>query len=247
MRLVFKAWDMTGETTRTIGDDRLSEPVMTPAQKIALWADTLRDMSYWGLRYAKDVYEQDRWRRIQDMVLEMHALATGDSLESLEVLRDTIYTRPMPFVASEGAVIDDRQRVLLIRRADSKQWALPGGALEVGETGAQGTVREIFEETGVHSEVTRLVGVFDARRRGSPARHHFYLLIFLCKPSGDADVAPTHPHETLEQGWFARDQLPSDLMPSHRPGITHAFRVLDGDAAFFDRDPAPSLGAWPGA
>ena len=217
------------------GDQKLAETLsIAPAQQIALWADKLRDMSAMGLHYAKDIYERDRWQRIQDMAMEMHALATGDELEMIEPLRGTVYARPGPFVAVESAVIDDAERILLIRRADSKQWALPGGALDVGETGAQGAVREVLEETGVHNQVIGLVGVFDARLRGSPARHHFYLLIFLCKPTGAPDAMPTHPQETLERGWFAEHELPPDLMPSHRPGITHAFRVLRGSPAFFD-------------
>jgi ADP-ribose pyrophosphatase YjhB (NUDIX family) len=207
---------------------------MTPAQQIALWADKLRDMSAMGLHFSKDIYDQQRYHEMQTMAMEMHALATGDSFESLEPLRDTIYSRPMPFPCAEGAVIDAAGRILLIQRADNGKWALPGGGLEVGETGAQGALREVLEETGVHCAVTNLVGVFDSRLRGSMSRHHFYVLIYLCKPTGEPGVDPSHPHEILNQGWFAEDALPADLGPSHVPGVTHAFRVWRGGEPFFD-------------
>lgn len=208
---------------------------MTPAQQIALWADKLRDMSAFGLIFAKDPYDLQRYREMQTMAIEMHAYATGDSLEALEPLRDVIYARPMPFPVGEGAVFDDAGRILLIQRADSGKWALPGGALEVGETPSQGVVREVLEEAGVHCRASHLVGVFDSRMRGTTSRHHLYVVIFLCTPTGEPDHdPPTHANEVLGKAWFSEDALPSDLAPSHVPGITQAFSVWRGGEPFFD-------------
>lgn len=216
--------------------DLATEIQMTPAQQIALWADKLRDMSAMGLYFAKDIYDQQRYRELQTMAMEMHAFATGDSLESLELLRDTIYARPMPFPCAQAAVFDDEGRILLIQRADNGRWAMPGGALEVGETPAQGAVRETLEETGVHSEAIKLVGMFDSRLHGTVHRHHLYVSIFLCKPTGEPDhEPPMHANEMLGKAWFAEGELPVDLSPGHASGIAHAFRVWRGGEPFFDR------------
>lgn len=43
----------------------------------------------------------------------------------------------------------DDWRVLLIRRADCGQWAIPGGMVDPGETAPAALVRELREETGV--------------------------------------------------------------------------------------------------
>jgi len=43
----------------------------------------------------------------------------------------------------------DGRRVLLIRRADTGHWAIPGGKVEPGETATDALVRELAEETGV--------------------------------------------------------------------------------------------------
>jgi len=136
---------------------------MNLAAKIALWADRLRDVSAQGLRFAENNYDKTRYRAIQDTAMEMYALASGETLESLEPLRETLFSRPTPFTVGDAAVIDSAGRILLMQRTDDHKWAMPGGALEVGETPAAGVVREAFEETGVHSQAIALVGVFDSR------------------------------------------------------------------------------------
>jgi ADP-ribose pyrophosphatase YjhB (NUDIX family) len=57
-------------------------------------------------------------------------------------------------------VSDDVGRVLLIRRTDNGNWAVPGGAIDLGESMIDAAVRETREESGIECEVTGLVGVF---------------------------------------------------------------------------------------
>jgi ADP-ribose pyrophosphatase YjhB (NUDIX family) len=57
-------------------------------------------------------------------------------------------------------VVNERGEVLLIRRTDNENWALPGGAMDIGETIADAGVRETREETGIDCEIIRLVGVY---------------------------------------------------------------------------------------
>lgn len=59
-----------------------------------------------------------------------------------------------------AAVRDDAGRLLLIHKIDNDYWALPGGAMEVGESVAQAAAREVEEETGVKVELTGLVGIY---------------------------------------------------------------------------------------
>lgn len=62
--------------------------------------------------------------------------------------------------ASNLLVINDLGELLLQRRRDTDQWALPGGKQELGETPSQCAVRECQEETGVAARVTGLLGVY---------------------------------------------------------------------------------------
>jgi ADP-ribose pyrophosphatase YjhB (NUDIX family) len=50
--------------------------------------------------------------------------------------------------------------VLLIRRSDNDNWAVPGGAIDLGESLVQAAVRETREETGILCEATGLVGIY---------------------------------------------------------------------------------------
>ncbi len=62
--------------------------------------------------------------------------------------------------AASVVAFDAAGRILLQRRTDNDQWALPGGVMQPGETIAMTAVRETKEETAVDVEVTGLVGIY---------------------------------------------------------------------------------------
>ena len=57
-------------------------------------------------------------------------------------------------------VVNDAGEILLIRRSDNGNWALPGGAMDLGESLPGTAVRETAEETGIDVEITSLVGIY---------------------------------------------------------------------------------------
>lgn len=78
-----------------------------------------------------------------------------------EYLHDADAPEPNSLVVATSAVVTDSQgRVLLQQRADSGNWALPGGAMEMGESLGGSVIREVKEETGYDVEVTGLVGTY---------------------------------------------------------------------------------------
>ena len=195
----------------------------TPIEQVALWADQLRAMSAHGLHYVDNAYDAERYQQIMEIALAMVAFASGETMADLEPLRGTV-------------IIDDQERLLLIRRADNGLWAMPGGALEVGETPAEGVVREALEEAGVYSEAVGLVGIFDSRFCGTKSRHHLYQITFLCRPLDKAPTQPSHAHETLETAWFTEAELPDAIDPGHSRRIPIAFQIVRGERQpFFDR------------
>ena len=93
-----------------------------------------------------------------------------------------------PVVGVGGVVIRDG-RALLVRRGSEPlkgQWSIPGGTLELGETIAEGVVRELREETGLEVRVVDLIEVFERifPGEGRP-QYHFVILDYLCEaPNG---------------------------------------------------------------
>jgi 8-oxo-dGTP pyrophosphatase MutT (NUDIX family) len=57
-------------------------------------------------------------------------------------------------------VVDEQGRILLQRRADSGNWSLPGGTMELGETLGGAVVRETREETGFDVELIGILGIY---------------------------------------------------------------------------------------
>jgi ADP-ribose pyrophosphatase YjhB (NUDIX family) len=210
---------------------------LLPAEQIAFWADRLRDIAAAGLEYANNVYDQKRYALMREMALEMLAYATAQPAETFTPLRTTIFSRMSPVVAGAAAVIDQEGKVLLMRRADNHLWAMPAGQMEVGETPAEAVVRETFEETGVRCTPVALVGVYDSRRWERGALQHVYKFTFLCAPQDAQEHTPFEPHETLEIGWFAENDLPADLQPGHDKRISDAYAMRRGNnRAYFDED-----------
>ena len=66
-------------------------------------------------------------------------------------------------VACDAVIFDNtKTKILLTRRKDNRQWCLPGGRMEPGESAAECCAREVLEETGLVVIVGRLVGVYSS-------------------------------------------------------------------------------------
>jgi 8-oxo-dGTP pyrophosphatase MutT (NUDIX family) len=79
----------------------------------------------------------------------------------VEYWNDPAAPKPNSLVPACGILaVDDVGRVLLQRRRDTGQWAIPMGKQELGETPSQCAIRETQEETGVLTEITGILGVY---------------------------------------------------------------------------------------
>jgi 8-oxo-dGTP diphosphatase len=98
---------------------------------------------------------------------------------------------------------------LLIRRADTGTWALPGGTVEWGETLRSTFDRELEEEAGVTGAIfERVTGIYSRPDR-DPRFHAVTVIVtaLVTPPSRP----PMNPLEIREARLFREDELPSPL------------------------------------
>jgi 8-oxo-dGTP pyrophosphatase MutT (NUDIX family) len=111
--------------------------------------------------------------------------------------------------AAVAIVAREDGAVLLIRRTDNGNWALPGGAIEMSESVADAAVRETFEETGIQVEVTGLLGIYSDPGHvihftsNDEVRREFSVVL-TARPVGGE---PTPSSESSEVRWVAPGEL----------------------------------------
>jgi 8-oxo-dGTP pyrophosphatase MutT (NUDIX family) len=121
-------------------------------------------------------------------------------------------------------VVNDQDEILMIRRIDNDNWAVPGGGMDPGESITETAVRETEEETGIICEITGLTGIYTNPRHvilytsDGEVRQEFSI-VFTARPVG-GQLRPSS--ETAEPHWVAPKAI-SDLNmhPSMRHRIQH--------------------------
>lgn len=140
----------------------------------------------------------------------------------VEYWNDPAAPEPNSLVPACGVLaVNDNGEILLQRRRDTGQWALPMGKQEIGESVTECAIRETAEETGVLVEVTGLVGIFSdpahivAYTDGEVRQE--YEVTLLARPlSGE----PTPNDEASDVRWVAPADLDGlDIHPTMRRQI----------------------------
>lgn len=105
-------------------------------------------------------------------------------------------------------VVERDDRVLMVRRAIQPGiglWSLPGGYVDRGEVVEKAAAREVLEETGLHVNITGLLGLF------SEEGHPVVLAAFNAQEVGEEEAKPGP--EVSELGFFHLDDLPPLAFP----------------------------------
>jgi 8-oxo-dGTP pyrophosphatase MutT (NUDIX family) len=153
----------------------------------------------------------------------------------IEYLNDPDAPKPNSLVPAAGVLaVDHAGRLLLQRRRDTGQWAIPMGKQELGETVAQCAVRETEEETGVRVEVTGLLGIYSdpghvVLYTSDGETRQEYEIILLGRPvSGE----PAANDEASAAGWFTAAEL--DALDIHPTQWRQLRNWLDGSYPHVD-------------
>lgn len=110
--------------------------------------------------------------------------------------------------AASAVIVNDEGKFLLQQRSDNSLWALPGGALEIGESISETIVREVKEETGLDVMPKYLVGVYSSPKHviafpTGEVRQQFSLCFACAILGGELRIS----EESIAVGFFSLQEI----------------------------------------
>lgn len=168
-----------------------------------------------------------------------------ESSERWRNMRDqegNLIPKPIDYVgAGTNALLIEDDKVLLQKRSDNGLWGLPGGGMDAGESMAECAVREMWEETGIETRVTRLIGVYSdpahhsimsykSRSGNGEVRIVQYVIGLYAVERTGGEIAVSHESTAVE--WHPVNELPEPISPAARLRISDS---LTGQVEAFIR------------
>ncbi len=107
-------------------------------------------------------------------------------------------------------------QALIVQRAqqpNAGRWGFPGGVLELGETVAEGAMRELLEETGIVAKPAGWLDVHDAISRDEEGRVQFHYTLIAVRgvwQSGDGVAAD----DAAACAWASRADIIAGQYPT---------------------------------
>ena len=130
-----------------------------------------------------------------------------------------LVTRPMT-LGVRVIVVDDQERILLVRHTYVPGWYLPGGGVDPGEAMTTAARRELQEETAILcEEVPRLLSIHFNRR--ASRRDHVALFLVTAWSQPTPPAVPNR--EIAELGFFPRHALPEETTAATRQRLAEIF------------------------
>jgi len=133
----------------------------------------------------------------------------------------------MPSLGVFASIFDHAGRILLVRQAyGACHWTTPGGRVEQGESPLAALKREVIEEIACEVRISHLVGVYVKAYRDD-------LVLSFATTLIRGSPRPCPP-EISEIGFFAKEQLPSQLSFNSRVRVEDAFEDCRGIVGVFE-------------
>jgi ADP-ribose pyrophosphatase YjhB (NUDIX family) len=180
--------------------------VTTRVPKLLDWARRLQAIAQTGVAYGETpIYHRERYEQVRRVAAEM--LAANGDVGPIDARLALETGHATPKLDVRGVVFRDEE-ILLVREPEG--WSLPGGWVDVGESPAEATVREVLEESGYATRATKLLALQDRDRQGYPPHAwHVWKVVFLCELEDGEQRALGA--ETDDARFFALDRLPEPL------------------------------------
>jgi 8-oxo-dGTP diphosphatase len=115
-----------------------------------------------------------------------------------------------PFPTADIIIEQGEGVVLILRRNEPRQWAIPGGYCDYGESLEQAAVREAKEETGLTVELIEQFHTYSDPRRDP--RQHNITTVYIARPIGGVLKAQDDARDIKV---FTETDLPAELAFDH--------------------------------
>ena len=110
-----------------------------------------------------------------------------------------------------------KDHVLLVKRRDVPAWVLPGGGVDPGEEPDSAVIREVLEETGLQSSITRKIAEYSPVNKIAK----FYTHVYECKVTGGSLLIT---EETIAIQFFPITHLPYPFFSLHKIWLEDALK-----------------------
>jgi 8-oxo-dGTP pyrophosphatase MutT (NUDIX family) len=112
------------------------------------------------------------------------------------------------FVGARGVILDEQNRLLLIQRSDNLHWAIPAGAMELGESMEDCAIRETWEETGLKATSLTPFAFYTGYTFTNGYGHTYQQVVMSFRIHTWEGELLRQTEESVDAGFFALDALP---------------------------------------
>jgi 8-oxo-dGTP pyrophosphatase MutT (NUDIX family) len=133
--------------------------------------------------------------------------------EYTKEIRELIGNRPFILVGATIIVMNDKNEILFQLRSDTKEWGLPGGAMELGESLEETAERELFEKTGLKVKSFKFIDIISGKDLyyKYPNGDEVYNVICVYQAEEISGELAMNDGESLDLKYFSINELPSQL------------------------------------
>lgn len=183
-----------------------------------------------GLKFSKDAYALENYQELQDLGLEQLSQLTNETLSQNPYHRD-LY--PTPNVSVRSIIMNDENKVLMVKEKSEQLWSFPGGWCDVFESPQDNARREVLQESGYLVEIDQLLSVF-FRDDYKPREFSLISEYVIYFRGHIVNKVAEHNHEIVEVGFFDVDALPPLSFKNSEIEVKRALACLKTNQTTFD-------------
>ena len=173
-------------------------------------ADELRATASHGLYNAKAAEVQERYQRVLKASARLVGMLDQRPHQDVRAEYEKVLSRWVPLLTASAAVFR-KDRILVVRRADTCLWSLPRDVVRLDEMISESAQRVLSDQVGIEGRARKLIGIFDSRSWPYPAKSHFYQAVLHVEPVSGGASSSTEATRFVTEADLAK--LSSDVDP----------------------------------